>query len=89
MENQSSDSTVSAIFSPKEKCGVLAEILTVFKENEVNLRKIESRTSTRFENQYEFYIEMENKNEENIKKSLDQLKEKTQYMEIRRFFFKN
>lgn len=82
MENQAQDSTVSVIFSPKEKCGVLAEILNVFKENSVNLLKIESRTSTRFENQYEFFIEMENKDENAVKKSLDQLREMTQYMEI-------
>lgn len=82
MENQSQDSTVSIIFSPKEKCGVLADILNIFKENQVNLLKIESRTSSRFENQYEFFIEMENKDDEMVKKSLDQLREKTQYMEI-------
>ena len=82
MENQAQDSTVSVIFSPKEKCGVLADILNVFKENSVNLLKIESRTSTRFENQYEFFIQMENKNEDAVKKSLDQLREMTQYMEI-------
>lgn len=82
MEDQTLDSTVSVIFSPKEKCGVLAEILSIFKENQINLLKIESRTSTRFENQYEFFIQMENKDEAMVKKSLDELREKTQYMEI-------
>lgn len=82
MEDQSSTSTVCVIFSPKEKCGVLADILNIFKENSINLLKIESRTSSRFENQYEFFIEMENKDEEMVKKSLDCLKEKVQYMEI-------
>lgn len=82
MEDQTQDSTVSVIFSPKEKCGVLAEILSIFKENQINLLKIESRTSTRFENQYEFFIQMENKDEAMVKKSLDELREKTQYMEI-------
>jgi len=82
MENQDKNSTVSVIFSPKEKCGVLADILSIFKANSVNLLKIESRTSTRFENQYEFFIEMENKCEEMVKKSLDELLAMTQHMEI-------
>ncbi|KAK6629247.1 hypothetical protein RUM43_003064 [Polyplax serrata] len=46
------------IFSPKEdEVGALAKALKMFEKQKVNLLHIESRSSSRFSNQYEFMVE--------------------------------
>jgi len=69
------------LFSMKESVGALTSALKIFSDNGVNLNHIESRSSKRFPNDYEFIVEVDTTNG-NITKALDQLREKSQYMTI-------
>ncbi|XP_054155814.1 protein henna-like [Oppia nitens] len=51
------NSTVNVIFTLKEKVGALVDVLQLFKDNGVNLYRIESRSSKRFKDDYEFLVE--------------------------------
>ncbi|XP_025408150.1 protein henna [Sipha flava] len=52
------DESITLIFSPgKDGVGTLANALKLFKEYNVNLLHIESRSSDRIPNQYEFFVE--------------------------------
>ncbi|CAG2100294.1 unnamed protein product [Medioppia subpectinata] len=73
--------TFHVIFSMKEKVGALADALQIFKDNGVNLCRIESRSSKRFNNDYEFIVECCSQNG-SLNKALDQIKEFTQYLQI-------
>lgn len=72
--------TVCVIFSLKEEVGALAEALRVFKENKINLNHIESRSSKRFSDDYEFIVECDNTND--VAPALDALRESADYMQV-------
>lgn len=71
------------LFSVKENVGALAEVLRIFKEYHVNLAHIESRSSKRFSDDYEFLIEIDTRSESaNIDKALNDLKGISTYMQV-------
>lgn len=69
------------IFSLKEEVGALAEALRIFKENKVNLYHIESRSSKRLDDGYEFMVECDTRHG-NVNEAMDDLKEKSQYLQV-------
>ncbi|KAI7697317.1 Protein henna [Sarcoptes scabiei] len=73
---------VHIIFSMRHnKVGCLADALKIFKDYDVDLMKIESRSSKRFENDYEFLIECSSKNQR-LSAALDELRNLTQYLQV-------
>lgn len=57
-EGRDSAKSTCLIFSPKEdEVGALARALKMFEKHKINLLHIESRSSARFPNQYEFMVE--------------------------------
>jgi phenylalanine-4-hydroxylase len=52
------------------------------KRNNINLLRIESRSSTRFSNDYEFLVEMHSTDEQSTTKCLEDLRAITQYMKV-------
>lgn len=73
-------SLVHLIFSMKESVGVLADALAIFKQFNVNLSRIESRSSKRFENDYEFLVECPPG--KNLELAVEELRPCTQYLQI-------
>ncbi|RWS09971.1 Protein henna-like protein [Dinothrombium tinctorium] len=69
------------LFAMKQKVGALAEALKVLKDHDVNLLHIESRSSKRSADDYEFIVELERK-EGDIDAALDSLREITHYMKV-------
>ncbi|XP_055952914.1 protein henna-like isoform X2 [Argiope bruennichi] len=73
--------TMIILFSLKEEVGALAEALRVFKDNKINLYHIESRSSKRLDDSYEFMVECDTR-AGNINQAMDQIREKSIYMTI-------
>lgn len=69
------------LFSMKEKVGALTTALKIFADHGVNLNHIESRSSRRFPNEYEFIVELDTETGDSTA-ALDQLRKVTQYMTI-------
>lgn len=65
----------------KEHVGALTSALKIFADNGVNLNHIESRSSKRFPNEYEFIVEIDPKTGDTMT-ALDELRKVTQYMTI-------
>uniref|UniRef100_A0A4D5R9D9 phenylalanine 4-monooxygenase n=1 Tax=Scolopendra viridis TaxID=118503 RepID=A0A4D5R9D9_SCOVI len=80
MEDQM-NRTACIIFSLKEEVGALAKTLKIFEENMINLKHIESRPSKRSPEHYEFVVEYDTRMG-NIGEAVDQLKEKSVYLQI-------
>ncbi len=77
-----SDKT-SIVFSIKDKIGALHDMLLPFKNNDINLTKIESRPSKKRVWEYFFFIDMVgHAKDKNVKKALDVLEEKTKFLKI-------
>ncbi|OTF72629.1 phenylalanine hydroxylase-like protein, partial [Euroglyphus maynei] len=74
---------VHIIFSMKDgsKVGSLADALKIFKDFNINLYRIESRSSKRFDSDYEFLIECSS-HAIGLNEALDELKRGTQYLQI-------
>jgi phenylalanine-4-hydroxylase len=69
------------LFSMKEKVGALTTALKIFADHGVNLNHIESRSSRRFPNEYEFIVELDTETGDSPA-ALDQLRNVTQYMTV-------
>ncbi|XP_035217508.1 protein henna-like [Stegodyphus dumicola] len=69
------------LFSLKEEVGALAEALKIFKENHVNLYHIESRSSKRLDDSYEFMVECDTR-QGNITAAMEQLRTNSEYMTV-------
>ncbi len=73
----------SVVFSVKDKPGVLHDVLKPFKNNGINLTKIESRPSKRKLWKYYFFVDMEGHREtQKVKKALKMLKQKCYFVKI-------
>ncbi|XP_054160504.1 protein henna-like [Oppia nitens] len=72
--------TVHIVFSMKEEVGALADALQIFKDNGVNLYRIESRSSKRFKDDYEFLVECCGGN--SLNSALDQIKPLAHYLQV-------
>ncbi|XP_018415178.1 PREDICTED: phenylalanine-4-hydroxylase-like [Nanorana parkeri] len=61
IEEITKDNRISLIFSLKEEVGALAKVLRIFEEREVSLTHIESRPSRLNKDEYQFFINLDNK----------------------------
>nr|XP_027203742.1 protein henna-like [Dermatophagoides pteronyssinus] len=74
---------VHIIFSMKDgsKVGSLADALKIFKDFNINLFRIESRSSKRYDSDYEFLVECSSQ-AVGLSAALDELKKETQYIQV-------
>lgn len=68
------------IFGLKDGIGVLAQVLQFFQDNSINLKQIESRSSKKLPNHYEFLVILDGKDD--ASQVIDELRTKTSYLEI-------
>ena len=68
------------IFALKDKVGVLAEVLKLFQDFQINLKHIESRSSKKLPGHYEFMVAFDGKYDAN--KAIEQLRKETAYLEV-------
>ncbi|XP_063303275.1 phenylalanine-4-hydroxylase isoform X1 [Pelobates fuscus] len=61
IEESTKDNRISLIFSLKEQVGALARVLRIFEERGVSLTHIESRPSRLNKDEYQFFINLDNK----------------------------
>ncbi|XP_053572951.1 phenylalanine-4-hydroxylase isoform X2 [Bombina bombina] len=61
IEESTKDNRISLIFSLKEEVGALARVLRIFEEKGVSLTHIESRPSRLIKDEYQFFINLDNK----------------------------
>ena len=80
-DDLSKDRFVIILFSMKEEVGALSAALKILSDNGVNLNHIESRSSKRFPNEYEFIMEIDTTTG-NVDEALNCLRDCTQYMTI-------
>lgn len=73
----------SILFSIKDKVGALYEMLVSFKNNKINLTKIESRPSKKKAWDYYFFVDLDgHKENPRVKKALDNLEHKCKFLKI-------
>lgn len=70
----------SLVFALKDRVGVLGEVLKLFQEHHINLKHIESRSSKKMDNHYEFLVVFDGSHD--LSKVVEQLKQETSYLEI-------
>ena len=81
-EKTGNDKT-SILFSIKDKVGALHDILVPFKKEKINLTRIESRPSKKKAWEYVFFVDFTgHKDEPNVKKALDKIKNSTIFLKI-------
>lgn len=68
------------MFTLKDKIGVLADVLRLFSDSQINLKHIESRSSKKVADNYEFVVTFDGKHD--ASKIIEQLKKETIYMEV-------
>lgn len=68
------------IFSLKDEMGVLVKVLEYFQELKINLKHIESRSSKKVANHYEFVVIFHG--EYDTSKLIEELKKETLYLEV-------
>lgn len=77
-----SDKT-SVLLSVKDKVGALHDVLSSFRQNKINLTKIESRPSKKKPWEYYFFVDLEgHRNSSRLKKALNKLKEKCIFVKV-------
>merc|ERR1712241_871846 len=73
----------SVVFALTEGVGALAEALKVFKNHQINLASIQSRSSKRSEDTYEFLVEIDNNSTKgDFQTAMNDLKDKTKYLQV-------
>jgi len=72
------DSTV--IFALKDKVGILAEVLKLFQDHGVNLKHIESRSSKKLPDCYEFMVVYDGRH--HATEVIEELKKETIYLDV-------
>jgi chorismate mutase / prephenate dehydratase len=79
----SGDDKTSILFSIKDRVGGLYDMLIPFKKNGINLTKIESRPSKRKAWEYIFFVDfIGHVKNQKVKKALDELAGKCQYLKV-------
>jgi len=82
-EKRTGNDKTSILFSMKDKSGALHDVLTPFKNNKINLTKIESRPSKKKAWRYYFFLDMQGHiADKSIAKSLQQLKKHCSFLKI-------
>eukprot|EP00941_MAST-03F_sp_MAST-3F-sp1_P005656 g5656.t1 len=70
------DKKLGLVFQTSDQPGALEEVLTLFRENSVNLTRIESRPSKLGSDSYDFHVDFEgNREDENVERLLTGLKD--------------
>ncbi|HMB01522.1 MAG TPA: ACT domain-containing protein, partial [Spirochaetota bacterium] len=73
----------SLLFSLRDKPGTLTEILNILADNNINMKKIQSRPSKILACEYTFFIDLEGHiKEPQVKASLEQIEERTTFFKI-------
>lgn len=70
----------SVIFALKDRLGVLAEVLKLFQDHEINLKHIESRSSKKIADNYEFMVVFDGQYD--ASKVIEKLKNESSYLEV-------
>uniref|UniRef100_A0A0V0GDJ7 phenylalanine 4-monooxygenase n=1 Tax=Triatoma dimidiata TaxID=72491 RepID=A0A0V0GDJ7_TRIDM len=75
---------LTIFFSPKEhdEVGALVSYLDPFRKYNVNLHHIESRSSARYANRYEFKIECSSCDEKSFEAAIEALKDRCEYFNV-------
>ena len=74
---------ISVITSTKNEAGALIKLLKVFSDYGLNMVNLKSRPKTNKPWEYYFYIDFEgNLEEEKVKKALEEIREKSIYLQI-------
>jgi len=69
----SGDDRTALLFSTSHKAGALVDVLEVFKKHGLNMTNIESRPSKKREWEYYFFVDFNaHKNDENVKRALEE-----------------
>lgn len=76
--DQHGDCTI--IFAVKDRVGMLAHILKLFQDSKINLKHIESRSSKKLPNHYEFVVVFDGHYD--ASKLIEKLKSETAYLEV-------
>lgn len=76
----SSNGESTIIFALKDGVGVLSSVLRLFQDHQINLKHIESRSSKKLADHYEFMVVFDGKCD--ASKVIEQLKSNTSYLEI-------
>ncbi|MDP8212511.1 MAG: prephenate dehydratase [Candidatus Zapsychrus exili] len=77
------DDKTSILFSIKDKVGALHDMLMPFSNNGINLTKIESRPSKKRAWDYYFFVDFKgHREDENVKKALEQLEVMCKYLKV-------
>jgi len=84
---QDGPSSVNIIYSLSEEVGALAESLKIFQKYNVNLRHIESRSSSRLPG-YEFMVELDQGKGE-VEGALAEIKDSSRYCQIITSYYKD
>ncbi len=80
---QTGSDKTSLLFSIKDKVGALYEMLLPFKNNRINLTRIESRPSKKKAWEYYFFVDLEgHKDDARVKKALGQLENKCRFLKV-------
>jgi len=80
-------SSVNLIYSLSEEVGALAESLKIFQKHKVNLKHIESRSSSRLPG-YEFMVELD-QDTGDVEGALSEIKDASRYCQIITSFYKD
>jgi chorismate mutase / prephenate dehydratase len=81
--SQTKNDRTSILFSIKDKVGALYEMLLPFKNNGINLTKIESRPSKKKAWDYYFFVDLKgHKDNPKVKKALAELETKCRFLKV-------
>ena len=80
---QTGGDKTSVVFSIKDRVGALYEMLLPFRDNGINLTKIESRPSRKKAWDYLFFVDFEgHRDDENVKRTLEQLSDSCLFIKV-------
>lgn len=81
MNNNNDSNKEILLFALPEEVGALAQALAIFKDHQVNLMHIESRSSKRSPGDYEFMVEID-REKGDVTGAFDELRKKSAYFQI-------
>ncbi len=83
LEERDDNNAISIVFSNPHKPGALYDSLGIFKTNNLNMIRIESRPIIGSPWEYYFYVDLEGDiNSENVKKALDEIQSNSNYFKV-------
>lgn len=83
LEYDKASNRISVVFSLEDEAGTLYKLLRHFSENNINLKKIESRPISNLPWKYVLYIDFEgNLDNEEVKNAISLIKERSRYFKL-------